>query len=149
MNPLAPHPLTPESNAVQHYLDALQNVISRMASNSATCKNWCVTIVSAIVVIVADKGSPSFVWIALIPILLFGFLDAYYLAQERGFRATYQNFVNRLHSGHAIAIELFYISPQPGFSIAAETLRALSSFSIYPFYITLIGMLILGRLLVF
>jgi len=41
---------------VQSHLTILQAVIQRMASNSASSKTWCVTLVSAILVIVADKG---------------------------------------------------------------------------------------------
>ena len=62
-----------ESGAVQSYLGILQGVINRMASNSAGCKTWCITLVSAIAVVVADKTNTSFIWVALIPIALFLF----------------------------------------------------------------------------
>jgi hypothetical protein len=51
-----------------------------MAANSASCKGWCIAITSAILVLVADKSKPDYALIALIPILLFLALDAYYLA---------------------------------------------------------------------
>jgi hypothetical protein len=72
--------LTPDSSAVQKYLELLQAVINRMASNCTGCKTWCITLVSATIVIIADKGKPSYVWIALVPLALFFFLDSYYLA---------------------------------------------------------------------
>ena len=50
-----------ESPSVHSYLSILQAVIARMASNSSNCKTWCITIVSAILVVVADKGQSSFV----------------------------------------------------------------------------------------
>jgi len=55
------------SQAVQAHLGITQSVIQRMAANSASCKTWCITLVSAILVIVADKGKPQYAFIALIP----------------------------------------------------------------------------------
>ena len=75
-----------DSPAVQSYLTILQGVIGRMASNSAGAKTWCIALVSAIIVAVADKGEPRYVWIALVPVGLFFVLDAYYLGLERQFR---------------------------------------------------------------
>lgn len=49
-----------ESGAVQSYLGILQRVINRMAANSSACKTWCIALVSAIVVITADKGKPVY-----------------------------------------------------------------------------------------
>jgi hypothetical protein len=71
-----------ESPSIQTHLGILQNVIQRMASNSSACKTWCVTLVSAVLVIVADKGKPDYAWIAMLPIVVFAALDAYYLALE-------------------------------------------------------------------
>ncbi len=47
--------LTEESASVQSHLQIMQNIIQRMAMNSTSCKAWCITIVSAILVIIADK----------------------------------------------------------------------------------------------
>ena|SRR3989338_243886 len=54
------------SQAVQSHLTILQAVIQRMANNSSSSKAWCITLVSAILVIVADKGKPQYAWIAVI-----------------------------------------------------------------------------------
>lgn len=80
-----------DSQAVQAHLGIMQDVIQRMASNSASCKTWCITLVSAILVVVADKGKPEYAWLALIPTVLFFALDAYYLALEKMFRLSYNN----------------------------------------------------------
>jgi hypothetical protein len=69
-------PLSEESASVQAHLQILQSVIQRMASNSTSCKEWCITIVSAILVLIADKGKPELVWLALFPTFLFLALDA-------------------------------------------------------------------------
>jgi hypothetical protein len=137
--------LDAESSSVQSYLNILQNIISRMAGNSANCKTWCITLVSGILVIIADKGKPNYAWIALIPIILFFFLDAYYLGQERAFRASFNDFVRRMHAGTAGSTDLFLVAPLKGFNVVTCTLQATLSFAIYPFYLTLIGMIGLAR----
>jgi hypothetical protein len=141
--------LTADSTAVQSYLNILQGVVTRMAASSANCKTWCVTLVSAIIVVIADKAKPNYVWIALLPVILFFFLDAYYLGQERSFRAIYNDFIKRLKNGDATASDLFSLIPMKGFNVVKITFEAISSFAIYPFYLTLIVLLIIGRYLIF
>jgi hypothetical protein len=146
-----PSPLNPESAAVQNYLNILQGVITRMATNSSNCKNWCITIVSAIVVAIADKAKPDYAFIALIPVILFCFLDAYYLAQERAFRKTYSEFVKKLHEDSQpenFSQDLFKVIPTQGRSMTLMTLESLSSFSIYPVYGTLVALILLARFLI-
>jgi hypothetical protein len=122
--------------AVQTHLGILQASIQRMATNSAAAKSWCVTIVSAILVLVIDKGRPNFVWLATGPIFLFCFLDAYYLGLEQGFRDSYNEFVNRLHTKQAKPEDLYVISSGDKKGIWT----GLFSISVLPFYILLLAM---------
>jgi len=138
--------LTETSPSVQTHLGILQSVIQRMAGDSTSCKTWCITIVSAILVIVADKGKPNFAFIALIPTLLFLALDAYYLALEKGFRASYNDFVRKLHSGKARVEDLYAVAPKGNES--KHQIEALKSFSIWGFYATLLILIELARSLV-
>jgi len=132
--------------AVQAHLSITQSVIQRMASNSASCKAWCITLVSAILVIVADKGKPNYALLALIPTILFLVLDAYYLALERDFRESYDSFVGKLHEGKVQPQDVYYITPKS--PLLRKLSVALLSFSIWPFYLTLIVMIWLAELLV-
>ncbi len=100
-----------DSPAVQAHLSITQAVIQRMASNSASCKAWCITLVSAILVIVADKGKPNYALIAGIPTILFLILDAYYLALERCFRDSYNSFIDKLHGGRVATSDLYAVTP--------------------------------------
>lgn len=124
-----------ESAAVQAHLNISQSVIQRMATNSSSCKAWCITLVSAILVIVADKGNPNFTLIAGIPTVLFFTLDAYYLALERCFRESYNSFIEKLHAGNILAIDLYAMTPSG--SLGKSLIGALRSFSTWPFYLTL------------
>ncbi|RCJ27129.1 hypothetical protein A6770_02190 [Nostoc minutum NIES-26] len=119
-----------------------------MANNSANCKTWCISLVSAILVVIADKNKPNYAWIALIPIVIFFLLDSYYLAQERSFRAIYNNFIKELHSGNATFDNLFVLAPMRGFNVVKSLFESSLSFAVYPFYLTLIVTLIIARYLI-
>ena len=117
-----------------------------MATNSTSCKTWCITIVSAILVIVADKGKPDFAWIALFPAILFAGLDAYYLALEKGFRNSYNDFIKKLHTGQLSAEDLYSVAPT-GRSLDLQV-SALTSFSVWGFYLPLVALLAIARAVV-
>jgi hypothetical protein len=136
-------PLDHESAAVQKHLEIMQGVINRMAENSRSCKVWCVTLVAAILVLVARTGEPIHALIALAPIVLFYILDAYYLALERGFRGSYRGFVRKIHSGQASASDLYIVAPIG--SVPQGTLWAMfMSFSVLPFYVVVVGTVLLA-----
>jgi hypothetical protein len=138
------------SPAVQSYVAILQGVISRMATNSASGKTWCIALVSAIIVVIADKGQPDYVWISLVPIGLFFLLDAYYLGLERQFRDRYNDFIAKLHDGKAQVNDVFIVTPGGGLkgSVIA-TGKACGSVSVWPFYLLLAIMLLVMRIWVF
>ncbi|HRJ53217.1 MAG TPA: hypothetical protein PLE99_10645 [Candidatus Thiothrix moscowensis] len=58
---------------------------------------------------VAEKGVAEAAALTIIPAILFCFLDAYYLALEKQFRAAYGKFINDLHSGTLQAGELYKV----------------------------------------
>jgi len=75
-------------------IDIVQDIIKRMAFNSFMIKGWAITLV---VVALLLKGTKLQVLIAFIPLLVFWFLDAYFLWQERMYRKLYDWIVsNRL-----------------------------------------------------
>lgn len=135
--------IDPEAASIQTHLSIIQNVIQRMATNSSSCKAWCITLVSAILVIVADQDKPSYAWIALLPTLLFAALDTYYLALEKGFRNAYDKFIYKLHRHELTETDLYSIRPVG--SISKHQIEAFKSFSIWGFYIALAVLIALTR----
>lgn len=131
--------ITENSPSVQAHLQMLQNIILRMASNSSACKSWCITLVSAIVVVVADKGKPEYIWIALLPTCIFGCLDAYYLSLEKGFRASYNDFIEKIHTNNLTRPDLYAITPSG--ETAQHQLKAIKSTATWGFYIPLIALI--------
>lgn len=134
------------SPSVQAHLSITQAVINRMATNSTSCKAWCITLVSAILVIVADKGKPQFALIAVIPTILFCALDAYYLSLEKRFRESYNLFIEKLHGGKVVAADLYCVMPSG--DKTKTFYAALRSFAIWPFYLTLLMMILLVKTIV-
>lgn len=135
-----------DSSSVQAYITILQNVIARMATNSTACKTWCITLVSAVIVIVADKGKPTYVWISILPIVLFSLLDAYYLLLEKEFRNKYNGFIKKVHNSDATIDDMFIVVPASGVTVTTiEWLKAFKSISVWPFYFLLLVMLIVVK----
>ena len=132
-----------DSPAVQSHLTILQGVISRMAANSASAKAWCVALVSAMLVILSERAEPQYVWVALLPIVLFLFLDAYYLGLERQFRHRYNDFITKLHEGTAEVQDVFIVTLDSGFwKVIRAAFVAGLSVSVWPFYVLLMVMLL-------
>ncbi len=132
-----------ESASIQTHLGILQNVIQRMAANSSASKAWCVTLVSAVLVIVADKDKPDYAYIALLPTFVFGALDAYYLALEKAFRNSYNDFIFKLHNKTLTEMDLYSVAPKGSMSILQWT--SLKSFSVWGFYISLVVLILITK----
>lgn len=128
----------PES--AHNHLAILQGIISRMAANSASSKTWCVTLVSAILVMVADKEVPRLGLIALTPIIVFALLDAYYLALERAFIVQYSQDAASLRGGTAPSGGHYAVG-KPSISLG-DVGSALWSVSVLPVYSVLAALAI-------
>lgn len=68
-------------------LKIIQDIIKRMAFNSFMIKGWALTLIVATLLL---KGSESKVLIAFIPLIVFWFLDAYFIWQEKMYRELYK-----------------------------------------------------------
>ena len=67
-------------------LKIVQDIIKRMALNSFLIKGWTITLVVATLLLKREKFQS---FIAFIPILVFWYLDAYFLWLERLYRRLY------------------------------------------------------------
>ena len=139
-------PLDENSPAVQMHLTMMQGVINRMAENSRSCKLWCVTLVAATLVLVARTGEPQHTLIALVPTVLFLFLDSYYLALERAFSSSQNAFVAKLQKEQLGLADVYRVVPM-GMGLLLVG-RCLGSVSIWLFYPLVALTIILAWLLV-
>ncbi len=72
------------------HLGFIQNVITRMGSNSFLLKGWSVTLVAAIFALSAKDANLKFILLAYFPLIVFWILDAFFLHQETLFRKLYE-----------------------------------------------------------
>ncbi|MET3973178.1 hypothetical protein [Bradyrhizobium sp. S3.9.1] len=134
-------PLFPADNpAVTTHINVVQGIINRLANNSSTCKTWCVALVGAFLSLAGATHNPTIAGSVLVPIVVFGFVDAMYLAQEKAYRDLYERIVAAVQSDSYKLRSVFEAR-------ADRTLRhvwwALASWSVWPIY----GGLILAYLI--
>lgn len=79
-----------DQDKVKH-LEFIQNIITRMNTNSFQIKSLTVTIVAAFIAIYATNQKLVFIIIGIVPTIVFWFLDTYYLQLERKFRGVYND----------------------------------------------------------
>lgn len=131
-----------ENSAVQNHINILQNIITRMASNSANSKTWAITIISAIIVLLIDKSKTNIFYIVYLPLVMFYFLDSFYLGLERYFRTLYNKFIETVESNNFDFNTVYKISgPKKLCKKICLTISGAWSFSTTPFYVIL-GVLI-------
>ncbi|SFO34024.1 hypothetical protein SAMN04487831_12210 [Pseudobutyrivibrio sp. UC1225] len=91
------------------HIEFVQNNIIRMNQLSFQIKEMSVAILTALLGVYAalpnDDGSRNnlYIYIAIVPLLIFWLLDAYYLQQERKFRGIY----NDIRKGKDTDIEVY------------------------------------------
>jgi len=71
------------------HLEFIQAAINRMAGNSFLLKGWTVTLTGGLVALTFKQIDRHYLFISFAVILLFWFLDGYYLSRERRFVALY------------------------------------------------------------
>ena len=72
------------------HLEMLQAAINRLAGNSFALKSWSIALVSALFALSVKDANEGYAILALFPAFCFWGLDAYYLRQERLFRALHE-----------------------------------------------------------
>ena len=75
-------------NKIKH-LEMIRSTIERMGTNSFLIKGWSITLVSALLVLAVQNNSQLTALWTLFPVMIFWFLDGFYLWQERLLRSLY------------------------------------------------------------
>lgn len=136
----SPPPLAEESLVQMRlaHLSMIQGIIARVSGFSANAKNFCITVLAALVAVAFQKPVPELVWAGIAVPLLFALLDAYYLAQEKRFRDLYEATASRpLASGDDMSLK-------PASLTAKRIVRAVISWSVLGVYSALlVGMSVL------
>jgi hypothetical protein len=110
------------------HLEMIQAAVLRMSNQSASIKNYCITIATAVCGFAITLQNPLVALLAILPITTFALLDAQYLRLERCFRALFDRSRNEDWG------------TLPSFEISLKTApsesywRALFSWSVVSFY---------------
>lgn len=89
--------VTSEAARLKH-LDYVQSIVARMAHSSTQAKSWLLPVVVATFGYALTQRSGTVALLGVAAILLFGYMDASYLRQERAYRRLY----NAVVAGKAV-----------------------------------------------
>jgi hypothetical protein len=135
--------LWPADNvAVMAHVTLLQGIINRLANNSVSCKTWCITLVAGLASLAGATRAPQIVAIALVPVVIFGFLDTMYLAQERAYRSLYARMIGKVRDRTYGLTDTFEAKAALS---GAGFYQAFFSWSIWPVYVGLVATYLTAR----
>lgn len=82
------------NDVIHKEIDLIQNVINRLANNSFLLKGWAVSLVAVILTFANDDLRSHSIEVLLIilclPVILFWYLDAFFLNREQCYRKLYK-----------------------------------------------------------
>ncbi len=141
--------MTYDNDDKRLHLELIQNVISRMATNSFSIKGWTVTLVAALMALSAATASDKlFFFIAYVPTFAFWILDSYFLSLEKIYRSIYnyaskEEFNSEEHYSLDINIykSRYYNENNKDYSGFKHVVDCCLSKTIYPFYLGLIALI--------
>lgn len=125
---------------VRQYLQMLQDIINRMAANSANCKTWAISLFTAMTaLIISVQEIRQWVWFICVPIGLFYLLDAYYLGLENDFRNLEDTFIKQLRSSadSSSCVYDFNFKNAGGYKKWKNLKKGLMSNATWPMYLAL------------
>lgn len=121
------------------YLEMIQNVMSRMASNSFLLKGWTVTIVVGLFAFAnKDDMNSKYILFALIPTLFFWPLDGFFIRQEWLFKKLYEHVITVGETDVNFSMKTDQFKTDK-----VSWIKAIFSKTLLIFYLPLIGVIIL------
>lgn len=133
-------------NKIKH-LEFIQATITRMNQNSFQIKGWMITIISALLALYASSENTIYIFIAIVPAIVFWFLDAYYLQQERKFRGVYNDVAGLSSEDSRLEIKDFEMPIQKYQCGKYCYFNVLFSKTIFPLYGIVIAGLVIAYIL--
>ena len=120
------------------HLEFIQNIITRMATNSFILKGWAVTVISILFVLELNHLNNNLFVFTLFPAFIFWGLDSYYLRQEKLFRRLYDH--SRKNIGQD---DMFSLSTKRIEGEVDSWFRILFNPTIYYLYGTIVVMILI------
>lgn len=73
------------------HLEFIEDVVTRMNTNSFMIKGWAITLISALFALAAKDANRLYALVAYIPLPMFWLLDAFFLSTEKQYRELYDH----------------------------------------------------------
>ena len=116
-------------------IDLIQGVINRMANNSFLLKGWLISLIAVVLALSKDSllscHSNLTLLILCFPIIIFWYLDAFFLQREKCYRELYDWVIkNRMTSNE----NLYSLDFRPHKKNVKSIFRIMFSQTLFPFY---------------
>jgi hypothetical protein len=139
MNQQAPFPADAGKWSADHaaylaHMNMLQGIVNRLATSSASCKTWCVGMVTALLAAAGSTRAPALLQLALVPVLVFAFMDIHYLSQESWFRAQFNAYAAKGQQNTYVQGDVFAVGRRTGSEAFSGFVGAMTSWSVWPVY---------------
>lgn len=139
-----------ELSSLHKEIDLIQNCITRMAQNSFMIRGWAISIVVitwAIIGIVESWGSIALI-LLLLPILMFWYLDAFFLMTERRYRDMYKSILEKRLKDKNFE-NMYDLNPNNFKNGFMDLPKCMISKTLWPFYLSLIVVVVVAITLQF
>lgn len=127
------------------HLKMIEDVISRMGSNSFLIKGWSITAIGGLIILYVAKiqhpWSYNLLWIALGICLMFWINDAYYLQKERQYRQLYESVRQKAEGDIDFCMRI----PKTNENIFCCMCRPIFLFSYVPIFLVLLAILYINK----
>jgi len=123
-------------------VEIVQDIISRMGTNSFLIKGWTATLVVASLIV---QGVSYHHYVAFLPLLVFWYLDAYFLRTERLYRKLYDWLIINRQKSDEFLLDMNNKSLEKRFGKEVScTLQVMFSKTLVPFYGVLLFIIIVS-----
>lgn len=120
-----------DNPAVIAHINLLQGIINRLANNSSSCKTWCLALTGAFMSLAGATHNAGIAVFALVPVVIFGFVDTMYLAQEKAYRDHYDEIATLIRGDGYKRTDAFNAKAKRKFK---HIRWAFMSWSVWPIY---------------
>lgn len=93
-------------------LNFVQAIIARMSVASSNTKSWLLPVITATYGYALTRDSWKIGFLGVVAVILFAFIDANYLRQERAYRKLYDRIVNRGDKIPSFSLDPSYVSDE-------------------------------------
>ncbi len=133
--------MTTERDDLPKHLEFILDVVERHARNTFLLKGWSVTLVAAVFLLAIRGAEPTLAMAAgFLPSLTFWALDAYYLRQERMYRALY----NHVRKAAPTSESRFSLDARPFVSEVPGWFRTLGATPVFWFHAAILAIVVVA-----